>query len=49
MALGIIRLTIREAKGAQCFSGGRVLDSRPQDCGFEPHWLQCVVSLSKAY
>ena len=26
---------------------GRVLDSRPKGCGFEPHLRHCVVSLSK--
>ena len=26
---------------------GRVLDSRPKGCGFEPHQRHCVVSLSK--
>ena len=33
-------------KGAQWLSG-RVLDSRQRGRGFEPHWLHCVVSLSK--
>ena len=33
-------------KGAQWLSG-RVLDSRPRGCGFEPHRRHCVVSLSK--
>ena len=33
-------------KGAQWLSG-RVLDSRPKGCGFEPHQRRCVVSLSK--
>ena len=32
--------------GAQ-WLGGRVLDSRPKGCGFEPHRRHCVVSLSK--
>ena len=32
--------------GAQWLSG-RVLDSRPRGCGFEPHRRHCVVSLSK--
>ena len=32
--------------GVQWLSG-RVLDSRPRGCGFEPHWCHCVVSLSK--
>ena len=32
--------------GVQWLSG-RVLDSRPRGCGFEPHRLHCVVSLSK--
>ena len=31
----------RSLKGAQWFSG-RVLDSRPRGCGFEPHWRHCV-------
>ena len=26
---------------------GRVLDSSPRGCGFEPHWRKYVVSLSK--
>ena len=33
-------------RGAQSHSG-RVLDSRPKGCGFEPHRRHCVVSLSK--
>ena len=32
--------------GAQWVSG-RVLDSRPRGCRFEPHRCHCVVSLSK--
>ena len=28
---------------------GRVLDPRPRDCGFEPHWHHSIVSLSKSY
>ena len=32
--------------GAQWFSG-RMLDSRPRGCGFEPHRRHCIVSLSK--
>ena len=34
--------------GAQCLSG-RVLDSGLSGRGFEPHWRQCVVSLSKTH
>ena len=34
------------SEGAQWLSG-RVLDSRPKGCGFEPHRRHCVVSLSK--
>ena len=26
---------------------GKVLDSQPRGRGFEPHWLHCVMSLSK--
>ena len=37
---------LQSLKGAQWLSG-RVLDSRPRGCGFEPHWRHCVVSLSK--
>ena len=33
-------------KGAQWLSG-RVLDSRPRGCGFEPHWRHCVVVLKE--
>ena len=32
--------------GAQWLSG-RVLDSRPKGCGFEPHWRHCVVVLEQ--
>ena len=32
--------------GAQWLSG-RVLDSRPRGCGFEPHGRHCVVPLTK--
>ena len=32
--------------GAQ-WPSGRVLDSRPRSCWFEPHWHHCVMSLSK--
>ena len=32
--------------GAQWLSG-RVLDSKPRGCGFEPHRCLCFVSLSK--
>ena len=32
--------------GVQWLSG-RVLDSRPRSCGFEPHRRHCIVSLSK--
>ena len=34
--------------GAQWLSG-RVLDSRPRGCGFEPRQRHCVVSLSKTH
>ena len=34
------------SEGAQWLSG-RVLDARPRDRRFEPHWRHCVVSLSK--
>ena len=34
--------------GAQWLSG-RVLDSRPRDCGFEPHRRNYAVSLSKMH
>ena len=33
-------------QGAQWLSG-RVLDSRPKGCGFEPHWRHCVVVLEQ--
>ena len=38
--------SILQNKQAQWLSG-RVLDSRPTGCGFEPHRRHCVVSLSK--
>ena len=31
-------------EGTQWLSG-RVLDSRPRGCGFEPHWRHCIVVL----
>ena len=37
---------IERAMGVQWLSG-RVLDSRPKGCGFEPHWRHCIVSFSK--
>ena len=39
---------LRFYTGAQWLSG-RVLDSRPRGCGFEPHRHHCVVSLSKTH
>ena len=33
-------------RGAQWLSG-RVLDSRPKGCGFEPNWRHCVVVLEQ--
>ena len=33
-------------EGAQWLSS-RVLDSRPKDRGFEPHWRHCVVVLKQ--
>ena len=35
-----------KVKGVQ-WRSGRVLDSRPSGCGFEPHRRLCVVSLRK--
>ena len=35
-----------EKQGAQWLSG-RVLDSRPRGCGFEPHRRHCVVVLEQ--
>ena len=35
-------------KGAQWLSG-RVLDLRLRGHGFQPHWSQCVVSLSRTH
>ena len=40
------RCCIRTGEGAQWLSD-RVLDSRPRDRGFEPHWRHCVESFSK--
>ena len=39
-------MTYCKKMGAQWLSG-RVLDSRSNDRGLEPHWHHCVVSLSK--
>ena len=36
----------KSREGAQWLSG-RVLDSRPKGCWFEPHRCHCVVSLSR--
>ena len=36
------------AQGAQWLSG-RVCDSRPRGCEFEPHQCHCLVSLSKTH
>ena len=35
-----------ETEGAQWLSG-RVLDSRPKGCGFEPHRRHCIVVLEQ--
>ena len=37
-----INQVIVSFEGAQWLSG-RVLDSRPKGCGFEPHWPHCFV------
>ena len=42
------RATLHCTNGVQWLSG-RVLDSRPKGCGFEPHQHHCVVSLSKTH
>ena len=34
--------------GVQWLSG-RVIDTRPKGCGFQPHQHHCVVSLSKTH
>ena len=44
--LRIISKLYAQFQGAKWLSG-RVLDSRPRGCGFEPHRHYCVVSLSK--
>ena len=44
--LGLISCLDKFMKCAQWLSG-RVLDSRPRGCGFEPHRRHYVVSLSK--
>ena len=45
--LWVIRTTVSmRGEGAQWLSG-RVLDSRPMGCRFNPHLHHCVVSLSK--
>ena len=38
----------REANHSQRVVDCRVLVTRSRDCGFEPHWRHCFVSLSKA-
>ena len=43
-----IRVSLFLLLGAQWLSG-RVLDSRPRGCVFEPHECHCVVSLSKTH
>ena len=37
---------VNQLMGAQWLSG-RVLDSRPKGCGFEPHRRHCVVVLEQ--
>ena len=37
---------LSKLEGAQWLSG-RVLDSRPKGCGFEPHRRHCVVVLEQ--
>ena len=39
---------VKTHMGGQWLSG-RVLESRPRGCGFEPHRHHCVVSLSKTH
>ena len=43
---GIEHYSPSRQKGAQWLSG-RVLDSRPKDRGFQPHWRHCVVVLEQ--
>ena len=46
-AVGTFYTPIKSVKkGAQWLSG-RVLDSRPKGCGFEPHRRHCVVVLEQ--
>ena len=40
---------LEEAVNQYFVSGARVLDSRPNGRGFEPHPRRCVVPLSKTY
>ena len=35
-------------RGVQWLSG-RVLEARQRGCKFEPHWVNCIVSLSKTH
>ena len=44
--LSTYQLTAKVAASNKELSG-RVLDTRIRGCRFKPHWLYCVVSLSK--
>ena len=44
--MGAQKNRLIETEGAQWLSG-RVLDSRPKGCGFEPHRRHCVVVLEQ--
>ena len=44
--LGFFSQIQKAQAGAQWLSG-RVLDSRPNGSGFEPHWRHCVVVLEQ--
>ena len=46
MGFVILVSCYKQVEGAQWLSG-RVLDSRPRGCGFEPHQHHCVVVLEQ--
>ena len=48
ISLHSVRSQVEISKREQCLSG-RVLDSRPRGCRFQPHQHYCIVSLSKTH
>ena len=47
--LHLIQDPITDCSERAQWLSGRVLDTRPRGCRFEPHWSHCVASLSKTH